>query len=256
MFNKIKKWIEKTANTIKNTNDNSIENKNLEDYEREVKLLELNINKKKNTRQEEEENRDLKSVSLSKHVLKTKRKLSFCFIPRTQANRNARSFFEYKDGDYKRWQHIRDVAEEEAKGVCVICGRSSKDFDEDRKTHTEAHEEWFFKIDRKGRQIQRLLDVYALCFVCHNIKHLDRQEKNEDYFNALIERYAEVNDIELSEALKDYQEALEERKRLDKANFLLDLAYFGYDKNERYFDCHSKEFNTFLIKYLDKKEKE
>lgn len=253
MLEKIKIWLKKTINTIKGNYDNSTNDHYLDDYERAEKYLKINSTKKK----KEEENKDKfnKSISLSKHVLKTRRKLSFCFIPKAQANRNARSFLEFKYGDYKKWQSIRDIAEEEAKCVCVICGRSSKDFDEERKTHTEAHEEWFFKIDRNGKQIQRLLDIYALCFVCHNIKHLDNHEKKEDYFNALLDRYAEINEIDINQANKDYQEALEERQRLDKMHFDLDLAYLGYEKEERYFNCHSSTFNNFLIKYLEKAKK-
>lgn len=172
-------------------------------------------------------------------------KIVFEFIPEKQNFKNVRSFLQYRDGTYKSWKAIRDLCEERAGGKCVICKQATPD----SKNATECHEQWGFEERKK---IEKLLNFESLCKTCHEIKHINRffsrDEKKTEKFNKLIDRYCELNGISKEQASKDFQFAMNERKRRNKFEFSLDLSLlneYGHDIDEL-FNCHDPSFLTFI----------
>lgn len=190
-------------------------------------------------------------IELSPNLNKKNRVLTFNFIPKKQANRNVRSYLGLKTGNYKKWQDIRNINQERALNQCVACGCSSQLYG--KKYHTECHENWIFGVDEGHKNVQKLEELQALCFLCHKIKHLN-QELNEDLKNVLLERYAEINKISALTAKSDYDKELEKLEELNNSQFVLELsALESYDIKiqDRYVNCHSQEFNEYLGNYQD-----
>lgn len=179
------------------------------------------------------------------------RKIRFEFVPYNQSNRNVRSYLEYKTGDYKKWQSIRNYIEFEADSVCSICGKSSTEY---AKTyHTDCHEVWYY--DYKTR-MQKLKRLEALCIVCHNIKHANQHKKDNEYFLLLMQVYSGLNGIDLEQAYKEYDDNINVRYSRNNIKYKLDLSYLKtVDENVDIFDCHTDEFNKFLNTWNKEDEK-
>lgn len=182
---------------------------------------------------------------------KQNRKISFNFIPKTQANKNVRSFLEYKTKGYKAWQTVRNTNQERAGNLCIACGCSSTMYG--KKYHTECHENWLFGRDESHRNIQKLQSLQALCMICHKIKHMNA-ENDMVIREALLERYAEINGISILTAKNDYDTAIIELEEKNRYKYQLDLEYLEkYDlpQKDRYFDCNKQEFIEFLETFND-----
>lgn len=197
--------------------------------------------------------------SLNKKQNKT-RIIKFEFVPKQQANRNVRTFLEFKTGSYATWQKIRNDIEEKAGCKCAICGLSSKDYDPKKTTNTECHEVWQYGYDENKNMVQKLIGLEALCFICHSIKHANQHYKDKEFFNTLMEIYTGINnlpDIELSK--RDYHDRLTFNIDKEESRYKLDLSYlnsFGYEipnvsaiEIDHYFDPHEPKFNRFLNDY-------
>lgn len=175
----------------------------------------------------------------------TNRRITFEFIPERQNFKNVRSALQFIEGDWKGWKKIRDKQEEESNGVCCICGRKSQDYIAESKTATECHEVWSF-----ANGVQKLERLEALCVLCHQIKHINRFANDKDYTEKLLKRYCDINDISISLALQDLENAKNEKVNRKHLQYCLDMSFI----NELYkpdtfpglFNCHSADFNYFI----------
>lgn len=205
--------------------------------------------------------------------------IRFEFIPRKQSYRNVRSFLEYREAKKERedfvlnensgiktnfanikprylpWKKIRDTVEKYASEVCSICLCSSKSLG--KNYHTECHEVWKYYVDDKKRRIQKLMDLQALCSMCHQIKHANQYEHDNEYLELLLTRYSEINNIDFEDAKKEYESHKFYLRRKDYLMYKLDLSYlekFDVEGVEELFDCHDRNFDLFVESWKTDKE--
>lgn len=183
-----------------------------------------------------------------------KRAIKFEIVPYLQANRNVRTYLEYTTGNFDIWKSIRDNVENKNNGVCCICGISSKELG--KSYNTECHEVWFYITDKTRKQ--KLIRLEPLCNMCHQIKHINQHEHDKELFNLLMERYCEINNIDIEQGIKDYKNALYWTKQRKNDKFKLDISILKeYGIKEEIFDCHNNKFNLWLENWKEKnKEKE
>jgi hypothetical protein len=182
-------------------------------------------------------------------------KIKFEFIPSKQAFKNVRSYLQFTYGGFSEWKSIRDYCEKIAGGKCVICGGNNFEHNSPEKTYTtatECHEHWLYLDRIKTQKVYRLSSV---CVQCHNIIHINMFSKNDDKtklkFRKLIDKYCELNEIELEQALKDFEFAVSERNRRKYFEYWLDLSLlekipvFEHECKDK-FNPHSNSFNYFI----------
>lgn len=181
-------------------------------------------------------------------------KIRFEFIPKHQNYKNVRSYLQFKNSNFSDWKKIRDTIENRYKNKCCICQLTSQDFDERETTLTQCHEVWHFD---DIKHIQKLMKLESLCVRCHQIKHINRFHKDETIKNMLLKQYAELNNISIEQANKDYEFATAEKKRLNEEIFILDLSLINklsdkynldFCEVENQFNPHTQAFKTFLEK--------
>jgi len=206
-------------------------------------------------------------------------KIRFEFIPLEQNFRNVRSALHYKYSSIEPWREIRNYIESQSfkyirdeqgnylldengdkkkKFVCRICKLNSYDFKDDVTTNTQCHEGWAYN---ELKNTQKLIYLKPVCFFCHEIIHINRFNKDKEYQDLLLERYCEINYIDMEQARKDLEFAESERKRRGHTMYSLDMSLInkldlGYEFSE-FFDCHKQEFNSFLeLKFKQNKDNE
>ncbi|WP_198085365.1 hypothetical protein [Variovorax sp. E3] len=155
-----------------------------------------------------------------------------------------RSYLEYTTGSYKTWQAIRNKCENDAGGVCEICGDTSQKYGV--KHSTECHEVWSYDEEI---QIQKLEYLIALCVRCHKIVHLNQHKAIEEDWKSLLKDYEYLNNITAKQAKNYYDKSLSRQKRQSSIKFKIDLSFIQGPSN---FDPHAKEFEEFLIKFKEK----
>lgn len=188
---------------------------------------------------------------------RSKYKITFDFIPEIQNFRNVRSASYYLYGDYLAWSEIRNLIENKNKGVCEVCKKTSFDrqFVDPKKkitSKTEVHEIWSFNEVKKPvwNRVQRLERLSARCFYCHKISHCNMVFDNS-LKNKMFDDYCLFNGVTLERAKIDYDWAIEEKKKNDDYQYLLDMTLINglpvkcRFENDR-FDCHSSGFVNFL----------
>lgn len=176
-----------------------------------------------------------------------KNAIRFEFVPPKQANRNVRSYLDYKTKSYKKWKEIRDYIEISNNGLCQICFTSSKEYG--KSYNTECHEVWKYYIDGNQNRIQKLIKLEALCSMCHEIKHMNQHYRDKEYLELLLMRYAEINGISIEKAKDEYELAKVFAYKKENLQYKLDLSYlekFNIEDLENIFDCHQEKFNTYL----------
>ncbi len=114
--------------------------------------------------------------------------LTVDLVPQTVWYKNLRSILNKEE-----WDIIRRWAYKKAGYKCEICGGKGD------KWPVEAHEVW--EYDNKNK-IQKLIDVIALCPMCHKVKHIGLTQLRGEYDFAL-QYLAKVNNWSLNEA-KEY----------------------------------------------------
>ena len=175
----------------------------------------------------------------------TDRRITFEFIPEKQNFKNVRSALQFIEGDWKGWKKIRDQEEAKSNGACCICSRKSQDYIAESKTATECHEVWSF-----ANGVQTLERLEALCVLCHQIKHINRFTNDKDYTEKLLQRYCDINDISMSVALQDLENAKNEKVNRKHLQYKLDLSLINeiYKPNTfpDLFNPHTEDFNYFL----------
>ena len=137
------------------------------------------------------------------------RKLNFELVPDSCWYSNLRSILSKKE-----WDFIRHDAYDRADGRCMICGRKVK--------RLEAHERWDYDEDNA---VQKLVDVVAVCSMCHSAIQIGRSTligKGEIAENW----YMRVNGISFAEMRQDLGKANIDHQRRNKiAEWKLDLSY-------------------------------
>ena len=182
-----------------------------------------------------------------------KRKLQFELVPKSQSNRNVRSYLEYTTDSFEKWAFIRNNEEKKSNEVCCICGCNSLQYG--KTYNTECHEVWDYNFTNKT---QYLIRLEALCVLCHRIKHLDNQSEEGEERDNMLQYYAIINDITIDIARKDFERALKIKLTIDNVKFTkIDLSPLEneYGIVEKSFNCHSEDFNYFLENVFKKKKK-
>ncbi len=153
--------------------------------------------------------------------MKKKRILTIELIPETVWYHNLRSMLDKED-----WDLLRRWAYRKAEYKCEICGGRGD------KWPVEAHEVW--QYNDRSKTI-KLVDIIALCPMCHKVKHIGLAQLNGEY-DIAIKHLAEVNKWSIEEAeryLAKQVEIWEERSRyfweidISFANDLLDKIKKG-----------------------------
>lgn len=241
------------------------------DYSNDDKLAEVSKMYERGKRELRKHNQSYQSydIELIPIFNEYERQKAYCirfeFIPKEQNHRNLRSASWFKYGTWHTWTEIRNHCEKLASGKCIVCGKTSYDFQhiEPTKkitTNTEAHENWRYDDDTK---IMRLYKISSLCFVCHQVSHINMHKKNPEKFDLLLKRYAQLNNVSVAQAQTDFEFAESEKKRREKIKYSLDMRFvnkFGLEcEFDKFFDCHTQDFISFLelkFKQSDKKEDE
>lgn len=206
-------------------------------------------------------------------------KIRFEFIPYEQNFRNVRSALQYKFSSIEPWKEIRDYIQSksyvykrdeqgeyivnekggrEKKFVCRICKLNSFDYRDNEPTATQCHEVWTYNEIKK---VQKLAKLKPVCCLCHEVIHINRFNNDKAYQDLILERYCELNDIDMEQARKDLEFAESERKRRGHIKYSLDMSLInkldlGYEFSD-FFDCHSQDFDSFLeLKFKQSKDNE
>lgn len=182
-------------------------------------------------------------------------KLRFEFIPQHQNFKNVRSVLQYQFQDGTAWKKVRDTIEIKSNSVCSICGGVSHDYQKSF-TNTDCHEVWHYN---DFYRVQKLIRLSARCAKCHNITHLNMHFKDKEKFIYLLDSYAQLNNIDIVQAEKDFMFAIEERERRKEIKYKLDLSMlnkftpqFCFEEN---FNPHNEVFHKFIeLKFKDNKK--
>ena len=135
-------------------------------------------------------------------------RLNFELVPDSCWCSNLRTLFPAE------WDKIRRDAYARAGGRCMICGREAR--------RLEAHERWAYDEENA---VQRLTDVVALCYRCHEAVDIGRAQATgrgreaEDWFM----KVNGVNYAALRAALGRANE--DHRRRNQIAEWKLDLSW-------------------------------
>lgn len=176
-------------------------------------------------------------------------RLTFDFIPSSQAKMNCRTFLEFKTGSFDTWQRLRNLIEKLNDGKCTCCGKNNNSYN-DSKFLTECHEVWSF--DTKTH-IQKLVYLMPVCTLCHNVKHLNQGYSfiDDTEKQLKLQHYSYYNNITIEEANENLESCLLVANELASEKFILDmslLAKFGVKGLDLFFDPHQEDF----LKYINK----
>ncbi|MGB9763625.1 MAG: HNH endonuclease [Minisyncoccia bacterium] len=114
------------------------------------------------------------------------------------------------------WDKIRKIIYQKADYKCEICGGQGY------KHLVEAHERW--QYDEK-KHIQKLVNIVALCPVCHEATHIGfagLRHKTEQS----IQHIMKVNKWDRQQTLEHIKKAFDIWKDRSKIEWKLDLTYF------------------------------
>lgn len=137
------------------------------------------------------------------------RKLKIELIPDGSWGYNLRSVLPKE-----LWNVVRKEAVVRSGGKCEICGRSY--------ARLEAHEVWDFNIKTST---QKLVNVIALCPLCHKAIHMERGHLCENA-EEIEDWYMKVNGCSYAEMRADMGKANDlQRKRNAVSEWMLDLSY-------------------------------
>lgn len=106
-------------------------------------------------------------------------------VPKTAWWDNVRSHVSRAD-----WDKCKAYAKAKTNDHCIICGQQGKN--QGRKHNTECHEIWEYD---DTENIQTLVDIWPLCPLCHQVKHLGRTRHfaTPDSWERVINHFQKVN---------------------------------------------------------------
>ncbi len=128
-------------------------------------------------------------------------KLNFELIPDGCWYSNLRTLLKSK-----HWDILRKDAYSRANGKCMICER--------KVARLEAHERWDFDESKK---IQKLVDIIAVCHLCHSVIHIGRTQLLGDEDKA-IAHYQRVNNCNYATYRKNLGEANQRHQKLSRVD--------------------------------------
>jgi hypothetical protein len=142
-------------------------------------------------------------------------RLAIEVIPMEQANANLRFTLLRKD-----WRKLSEQVRRDAKGICQICGAVSHPL--------ECHESWTWDDEA---EIQKLVDLLAICHSCHLVKHYSQHEwKGVDYTEA-FQHLCRVNEWNKKQADRYVRRQLAVHEARMYKSYEVDLTFveqFGY----------------------------
>ena len=136
--------------------------------------------------------------------------LTIDLVPQTVWYKNLRSMLSKEE-----WDIIRRWAYKKADYKCEICGGKGD------KWPVEAHEVW--EYDNRNK-IQKLIDVRALCPMCHKVKHIGLAQLKGEYDIAL-QHLAKVNNWTLDEAQKYIDRQVETWRERNMYEWETDISF-------------------------------
>ena len=113
--------------------------------------------------------------------------LSIELIPESAWHNNLRTVLTKED-----WDTLRRYVYKRAGYECQICGSVGDDWP------VECHEVWAFTIPN-GYPIQGLIDLIALCPMCHRVKHIGRSFSEEDAIE-VFNHFCNINKLTFRQA--------------------------------------------------------
>ena len=125
--------------------------------------------------------------------------LTLDLVPKGAWGNNLREVLSKKD-----WDTLRHACYERANYHCVACGAKTKKLD--------AHEVWDYNIKA---ETQTLVDIVALCSLCHLVKHIMHAEA-EEKLDIATRHFYKVNQCNPDTFAKHYMESLELYEELNK----------------------------------------
>ncbi|WP_440487293.1 hypothetical protein [Serratia nevei] len=177
-------------------------------------------------------------------------KIVFHLIPKSQNYKNVRSYIEYTFKSWQKWQDLRVLFFTKTDNKCSCCERVFT-----KENGGELHELWSFDDIRKAQKLEQLI---PLCNECHSIAHITRYKNNNEKLNALMDLYCLYNEIENNKGYTDLEFAESLRANRNKINYSLDLSLlnnYGFSIEEN-FNCHSQEFNSFILNEFNRETEE
>jgi 5-methylcytosine-specific restriction endonuclease McrA len=158
-------------------------------------------------------------------------------LPSSTWGSNLRGVFSRQD-----WDALRIPVCAAAGHVCEVCGSVALT-DSGRKRRPDCHELWIFE-ERKGRAVQLLDRLIALCPDCHRAQHIGLAGlKGETHL--VIAKLQEVNGWTAAQAQREILRAQDEYGRRQAHSWDLDLsalrgviAIDGYP--DLYFPAHER----------------
>jgi hypothetical protein len=140
-------------------------------------------------------------------------KLSIELVPRALWGKNLRSSIARGD-----WDKCKAFAKEQSGSVCQLCGGVGSRYPID------CHERWEYDVDERGRHLQRLVGLIALCPPCHQATHYGRASAlgHGDVAEATLMR---VNDWTSEQVAAHINEAVALWDRRNGHEWLQDLSW-------------------------------
>ncbi|MES9905544.1 MAG: HNH endonuclease [Sedimenticola sp.] len=137
-----------------------------------------------------------------------KKLLNIELVPRTAWHSNLRNIL-----DKSVWDTLKREAYKKAGYKCSICGGTGQ------RNPVEAHEKWSYDDMNK---VQKLIDIVALCPLCHKVKHIGLAIKKGDGGDA-IKHYCRINNISIYQALNDIENEFSIYQRRSEFEWEFDL---------------------------------
>lgn len=145
---------------------------------------------------------------------KQKLKLTIELVPASSWQNNLRSLLKPQ-----MWEKLREEVYKKYNYKCTICGNGGR---------LHAHEVWDYDNEN---HIQKLVEIIALCFKCHAVKHIGlagiQASEEKLNFENLIKHFMKVNncdretfEIHQKEAFKKFDERSRYEWQLDLNNLI------------------------------------
>lgn len=139
-----------------------------------------------------------------------KKKLYIDMVPKTSWFNNLRSLLTEDE-----WKKVRTDIYKKNNFKCEICGGKGN------KHPVEAHERWEYN---KNTQIQKLINIEALCPDCHLVTHIGFA-RISNKFDYAIEHLKKVNKWDDTQAKNELENSLFIWNELNEIEWKIDMSW-------------------------------